>query len=316
VVQYLTRRVALLIPTLLGVSVIIFGLVRLLPGNVIDAMLAGQNGVTAQQRHALEHSLGLDKPLPAQYGDWVGGLLHGDAGTSLRSGRSVGTIIGDALPITIELAVLGAILALAIGIPLGVLAAARRGRASDYVGRLLGLIGISMPHFWLATLILLFTSTTFHWVPPIEYISPFTDPLGNLSQFILPAFCLSVYMMALVMRLVRAQMLEVLRQDYIRTARAKGVSRRRVLLRHGLRNALIPVVTVTGFEIGGLLSGAAIIETIFGLPGLGATLLQSIFDRDYPVVETATLLLAAMFVLLNLAVDLLYGAIDPRIQRA
>ncbi len=315
-VQYFTRRVALLVPTLFGVSVIIFGLVRLLPGDVVDSMLAGDQGVTPAQRAALEHSLGLDKPLPTQYVDWVGGLFTGDPGTSLRSGRSVGSIIADALPITLELTILGALIALAVGVPLGVVAASRRGKLADYGARVLGLIGISMPSFWLATLLLLLTSTVFHWVPPIQYISPFGDPLGNLSQFILPALCVSVYMMALVMRLVRAQMLEVLRQDYVRTARAKGVSRGRVLRRHGLRNALIPVVTVAGFEIGGLLGGAAIIETIFGLPGLGSTLLQAIFDRDYPVVETATLLIATLFVLLNLAVDMLYGVIDPRIQRA
>jgi peptide/nickel transport system permease protein len=315
VLEYLTRRVALLVPTLVGVSLIIFGLVRLLPGNVLDAQLAGDQAASPEARAELEQALGLDQPLPTQYFDWVGGVLTGDPGESLRNGRPVADIILDALPITLELAVLGMAFALLIGVPLGLVAAARRGRGADYGGRVLGLVGISMPSFWLATLILLLTSTAFGWVPPIQYISPLSDPLGNLSQFVLPSLAVSVYPMALVMRLTRAQMLEVLRQDYIRTARAKGVSDARVLLRHGLRNALIPVVTVAGFELGHLLGGAAIIETIFGLPGLGNTLLQAIFNRDYPVVQTATLLLAAMFVVLNLVVDFLYSVIDPRIQR-
>jgi peptide/nickel transport system permease protein len=316
VLQYLTRRLVLLIPTLAGVSLLIFALVRLLPGNVVDTLLAGDHAADPEARRQLEHALGLDKPWLTQYFDWIGGLLTGDPGASLRSGQPVGEILADAIPITLEIAVLGVAFALVAGIPLGVVAASRRGRAADYVARGLGLVGISMPSFWLATLILLLTSTVFGWVPPIEYVSPLQDPLGNLAQFALPALCASVYMMALVMRLVRAQMLEVLRLDYIRTARAKGLGSSRVLLRHALRNALIPVVTVTGFELGALLGGTAIIETIFGLPGLGSTLVQAIFNRDYPLIQSATLLLATMFVLLNLAVDMLYGVVDPRIQRA
>jgi peptide/nickel transport system permease protein len=191
----------------------------------------------------------------------------------------------------------------------------RRDSASDYASRVGGLIGISIPNFWLATLLLLFTSRVFGWVPPLEYKSFFDDPLTNLSQFILPAISISVFTLAIVMRMVRATMLEVLSQDYVRTARAKGVQRRLVVYRHALRNALIPVVTVIGFEVGILMGGAAIVEIIFGLPGVGYVLLNAIFNRDYPLVQGATLLLAIVFVFANLMVDIVYGWLDPRISQ-
>ena len=197
--------------------------------------------------------------------------------------------------------------------PLGVISAVKRDSAADYVARVGGLVGLSIPSFWLATLLLLFTSRVFGWVPPLVYISPFDDPIGNLSQFILPAISISVFTMAIVMRMVRATMLEVLGQDYVRTARAKGVGRRTVISRHALRNALIPVVTIVGFEIGVLIGGAAIVEIIFGLPGVGYTLLQAIFGRDYPVIQAMTLMIAFTFIFANLLVDIVYGIIDPRI---
>ena len=203
--------------------------------------------------------------------------------------------------------------AVVVGIPLGVISAVRRDSAHDYASRVGGLVGLSIPSFWLATLLLLFTSRVFHWVPPFSYISPLDDPWGNLQQFILPAVSISVFTLAIVMRMVRATMLEVLNLDYIRTARAKGVPRRKVIFKHGLRNALIPVVTIVGFEVGVLMSGAAIVELIFGLPGVGWQLLQAIFNRDYPVVQATTVLLATTFILFNLLVDLLYSVLDPRI---
>jgi peptide/nickel transport system permease protein len=196
-----------------------------------------------------------------------------------------------------------------------VLSAVKRDTGWDLAARVGGLVGLSVPSFWLATLLLLFTSRVFGWVPPLVYISPFDDPIGNLSQFILPALSISVFTMAIVMRMVRATMLEVLGQDYVRTARAKGVGRRTVISKHALRNALIPVVTIIGFEIGVLIGGAAIIETIFGLPGVGYVLLQAIFGRDYPVIQAMTLLIAFTFILANLLVDLLYGILDPRISQ-
>jgi peptide/nickel transport system permease protein len=200
-------------------------------------------------------------------------------------------------------------------VPLGVISATRRDGASDYISRVGGLIGVSIPSFWLATLLLLFTSRVFGWVPPLSYVSPFDDLGANLSQFILPAISISVFTMAIVMRMVRATMLEVLSQDYVRTARAKGVSRGKVVYRHALRNALIPVITVVGFEVGVLMSGAAIVEIIFGLPGVGYTLLQAIANRDYPLIQATTMLLAVTFIVFNLIVDVFYGVLDPRITQ-
>jgi peptide/nickel transport system permease protein len=223
-------------------------------------------------------------------------------------------VLSRAVPITLELMILALLIATVIGVPLGVISAVRRDSVSDYASRVGGLVGISIPSFWLATLLLLFTSRVFGWVPPITYVKFFDDPLTNLSQFILPAISISVFTLAIVMRMVRATMLEVLGQDYVRTARAKGVQHRLVVYRHALRNALIPVVTIIGFEIGILMGGAAIVEIIFGLPGVGYVLLNAIFNRDYPVVQGATLLIAVIFVVSNTVVDIVYGWLDPRIS--
>jgi peptide/nickel transport system permease protein len=203
-----------------------------------------------------------------------------------------------------------------IGIPLGVISAVRRNSASDYVSRVGGLVGISIPNFWLATLLLLLFSRVFHWVPPLSYVSFFEHPIQNLEEFFMPAIAISVFTLAIVMRMVRATMLEVLNLDYVRTARAKGVPRRRVLSRHALRNALVPVVTVVGFEVGVLIGGAAVVEIIFGLPGVGYTLLNAISNRDYPVIQDATMLIATVFIVVNTLVDLVYGWLDPRISVA
>jgi peptide/nickel transport system permease protein len=311
---YLLRRLLLLIPTLFGMSVIVFLMVRLLPGNVIDVLTGGDVTLTEEQRRQIEEDLGLTGSYPEQYLDWASGAVRGDFGDSLRSTTPVSQILLDALPITLELVFLALLIAVIFGVPLGVISAVRRDKASDYASRVGGLIGVSIPNFWLATLLLLLTSRVFHWVPPFSYVSPLDDPIGNLSQFILPSLSISVFTMAIVMRMVRATMLEVLSLDYVRTARAKGVAHRRVIFRHALRNALIPVVTVVGFEVGVLMSGAAIVEIIFGLPGVGWNLLQAVFNRDYPVVQATALLLATTFVLFNLLVDLVYGMLDPRIS--
>jgi peptide/nickel transport system permease protein len=222
--------------------------------------------------------------------------------------------MSSALPIDIELIALGILIALVVGIPLGAISAVRRDRPVDYASRFVGLIGISAPNFWVATLLLIFTSRVLHWVPPLSYVSLFRHPWENIQEFILPAIAISVFTLAIVMRMVRATMLEVLNLDYVRTARAKGVRRRTVLVRHALRNALIPVVTVAGFEVGVLISGAAVTEIIFGLPGVGYQLLHAIFQRDYPVVEASVLIIATAFVVINFFVDILYGILDPRIS--
>ena len=305
-----------MVPTLFGMSVAIFLMVRLMPGDVIDVLTGGDVSITPAQRESIRHTLGLDRPLPVQYLQWVGGMVTGNPGLSLRSHEPVGVILARALPITIELVIIAVVFAVAVGIPLGVVSASRRQSAGDYVARVGGLIGLSMPSFWLATLILFFTSVVFQWVPAVSFVPFLQDPLGNLGQVVIPGISVSVFVIAIVMRMTRATMLEVLSQDYVRTARAKGASRGSVTYRHALRNALIPVVTVVGFQVGTLMSGAAIVEVIFGLPGLGYTLIQAIFARDYPLVQTTTMLLATVFVILNLTVDLLYGVIDPRIRAA
>jgi peptide/nickel transport system permease protein len=310
---YLARRIGQLALTLFGVSILIFMLVRLLPGDVVDAT-SGEPGGDPAAREALREALGLNDPLPIQYFSWIGGFFTGDPGESLRSGEPLMTLLSRSLPITLEIVVLGVIIALVIGVPLGILSAVKPNSVTDYAGRLFGMIGISLPGFWLATLVVLFTSSVFGWVPSTTFISPFEDPVANLQQMILPAACVSVYMMALVMRMLRATMLEVLGEDYVRTARAKGVSSRGVVLGHALRNALLPVITITAFEVGVMLAGTALIEVVFGMPGLGNLLVQGIFNRDYTVVQTVTLLLAATFVTMNLLADLLYAVVDPRVK--
>ena len=312
---YVLRRFLVAIPTLIGISIIIFLLVRLLPGDIVDILLGGDNTATEEQKQATREQLGLTGSYFEQYWRWASSFVQGDFGFSYRNTQPVSEILGTALPITLELVVLGLLIACVIGIPLGVLSAVKRDSKHDYAARVGGLIGVSIPSFWLATLLLLFTSRVFGWVPPLNYTPIYEDPIENLSQFILPAISISVFTLAVVMRMVRATMLEVLGQDYVRTARAKGVKQKVVVSRHALRNALIPVVTVVGFEIGILMGGSAIVEIIFGLPGMGNTLINAIFNRDYPVVQASTMLIAAVFIFANLAVDLLYGVLDPRISQ-
>ncbi len=312
---FAARRFLLAIPTIVGISIIIFLMVRLMPGDIIDVLFGADVTATEEVKQQAREDLGLAGSYPEQYWNWASGVVQGDFGDSYRNAEPVSDVLWRAVPITLELMILALLIATLIGVPLGVISAVRRDSASDYASRVAGLIGISIPSFWLATLLLLFTSRVFGWVPPLVYTSFFDDPLTNLSQFALPAISISVFTLAIVMRMVRATMLEVLSQDYVRTARAKGVTRRLVIYRHALRNALIPVVTIVGFEIGILMGGAAIVEIIFGLPGVGYVLLQAIFNRDYPLVQGATLLIAIIFVVANTIVDIVYGWIDPRISQ-
>ena len=295
-------------------SLLVFCMLRLLPGDIVDVMTGGDIPSTAQSKERLREAFGLDKPLPVQYVTWVANIARGDFGTSFRSGEPITTILLRTLPITLELTLLAVLVATVCAIPLGVVSAVVRESSFDYAARLAGLIGLSMPNFWLATLMLLFTSVFFHWIPPVNWIPPFQNPLGNLQQMLLPVAAIALQLMAILMRMTRAMMLEVLQQDYVRTARAKGAQERMVVFRHALRNALIPVVSVIGFQIGALMGGSAIVEVIFGLNGVGNTLVQAIFNRDYPVVQATTLFVAAVFVIANLSVDLLYGYLDPRLK--
>jgi len=314
--RYVLGRLWLVVPTLVGMSLLVFCMLRLLPGDIVDVMTGGDIPSTAQSKERLREAFGLDKPLPVQYVTWIANIARGDLGTSFRSGEPIATILLRTLPITLELTLLAVLVATVCAIPLGVVSAVVRESRFDYAARLAGLVGLSMPNFWLATLMLLFTSIFFHWIPPVNWIPPFQNPLGNLQQMLLPVAAIALQLMAILMRMTRAMMLEVLQQDYVRTARAKGAQERAVVFRHALRNALIPVVSVIGFQIGALMGGSAIVEVIFGLNGVGNTLVQAIFNRDYPVVQATTLFVAAVFVIANLSVDLLYGYLDPRLKHA
>ncbi|MSP13552.1 MAG: ABC transporter permease [Chloroflexi bacterium] len=314
--KYILRRIFLLIPTLIGMSLLIFMMVRLLPGDIVDALVGLDPTITPQAKAELRHSFGLDDPIPVQYVRWVVEIFQGNLGQSFRTRQAITSTLVQALPITLELAFLAMIFSVIVAIPLGVLSALRRNSQIDFWARVSGMLGLAFPNFWLATMFLLITSLVFHWVPPVIWISPRVDLFGNLQQMFLPALALSVQLMAVEMRMTRASVLEILRQDYIRTARAKGLQEMDVLFRHALKNAFIPVITVIGIQLGGLMGGSVIIEQIFGLPGVGWFLLQGIYNRDYPVVQVTALFLATVFILMNLIVDLTYAYLDPRIHYA
>ena len=311
--RYILRRLLLLVPMILGTSLLIFVMLRFLPGDVIDVISGTDSTLSAQQRDALRDTFGLRDPLPVQYLKWIGGVLVGDFGRSLRTQEPVGLKLVQSLPITIQLSVMALLMAALFGVPLGILSALRRNSAVDFWSRVVGLLGLSVPNFWLATMLLLVSSLVFQWVPSVVWVSPTVDPLGNLQQMLLPAFVLSVQLMAFQMRMARTTMLEVLRHDYIRTARAKGLAERALLLRHALPNAFIPVVTIMGIQLGALIGSSVIIEQVFGLPGLGWFFLQGVYTRDYPSVQATALLLVVVVGLISLVVDLLYAYLDPRI---
>ncbi len=285
----------MLIPTLLGMSILIFLMLRLLPGDIVD-IIAGTDAQTdTAARQRLRESMGLADPIPVQYVKWIGNLLQGDPGNSLRSGKPVGELLWRALPVTTELALLAMIIATVVAIPLGVISAVKRDTALDFGARVTGLVGLSLPSFWIATLALLFTSRMFHWVPPIRYISPLDDLPGNLKQMALPAFAVAIQLMAIEMRMTRTTMLEVLNQDYVRTARAKGLRERLLVVRHVLSNALIPFVTVVAIDVPLYLTGAVLTETVFSWPGMGRLFFDSLTVRDYPVLM-GTLILGAILI--------------------
>lgn len=313
-VRYLTGRLVQLVPTLIGMSILIFAMVRLLPGNVVT-IIAGDAGANAQQVANARKQLGLSDPVLVQYWHFISGFFTGNLGKSLLSGQSVASILGRAIPITLELTVLSTIFAVVIGVPLGILSATRRNSGTDIASRVGGLIGLSFPNFWVATLLLLLTSSVFHWAPSVTWIPLWRNLGANLQQMAIPAFAVSLYLLAAVMRMTRASMLEVLGEDYVRTARAKGAGGWRVVLHHALRNSLVPVVTLIGAQVGNLMSGSTVVEVIFGLPGVGNTLVSATYNRDYPVVEVTAVFLATVFVVLNLIVDVLYGILDPRIEQ-
>ncbi|MFH1486450.1 MAG: ABC transporter permease [Chloroflexota bacterium] len=315
--KYIARRLLMFVPVLLAVSIIIFGLMRIIPGDVAMMILLGPEGegkVTKEEHTELRHELGLDRPLYEQYFTWIGGLLRGDAGKSLRYDTSISEEIGQRFPLTLELATLAAIFATLIAIPLGVLSGVRQDSWIDYILRVVSIGGLAMPTFWTGTLLILFLVLSFDWMPPISYRSLWEDPWANLTQLIWPGLALGYFQTAVVSRMTRSCMLEVLRQDYIRTAWSKGLKERVVVLRHALKNAILPVVTLIGVYYAYLLGGAVVMEKVFNLPGMGAWLVDSITYRDYPAVQTTILVFATIILVANLLVDVVCGWLDPRIR--
>jgi peptide/nickel transport system permease protein len=312
VTTYVARRVLAIVPVVFGISVLVFLLVHLIPGDVAQILLGTQ--ATDQQIETLRRTFGLDRPLPLQYLDWLSHILRGDFGVSFRTNRPVLPDLVSRFGVTLQLTLVSMLVALLVAIPLGVASAANRGRGSDAVARVLALLGLSIPNFWLGTLLILFVSLVLHWLPPVGFVSLLDNPWQAIQTLILPSVALGTAVAAFIMRLVRSSLLEVLRQDYVRTARAKGLRDRTVLYRHALKNAFIPVLTVIGVQVGYLLGGAVIIESIFSLPGMGRFLLDSISNRDYSILQGGVLFIALIFSLVNLSVDLLYGWLDPRIR--
>jgi peptide/nickel transport system permease protein len=309
---YVVRRVLAIIPVLFGISILVFLLVHLIPGDVAQILLGTQ--ATDQQLETLRRTFGLDRALPVQYLDWLSHILRGDFGVSFRTNRPVLPDLVSRFGVTVQLTLVSMLIALVVAVPLGAIAAARRGRAADGASRVVALFGLSIPNFWLGTLLILFVSLGLHWLPPVGFVSLLDNPWLGIQTLILPAIALGTAVAAFIMRMVRSSLLEVLRQDYIRTAQAKGLHEQTVLYRHAMKNAFIPVLTVIGVQIGYLLGGAVIIESIFSLPGMGRFLLDSISNRDYSIVQGGVLFIALVFCLVNLSVDLVYGWLDPRIR--
>lgn len=315
--RYLLRRLVQVVPVLIGISIVVFLIMRLLPGDVAAMILmgpTGEAGVRQEDLLALREKLGLNDPYLIQYLRWIKEMVFLEGGISLWSETPVFQEIRQRLPLTIELAVLSLLFSLLIALSSGILCAAWQDSPLDYTLRMLSMLGLSIPNFWLGTLLILGLSRLFFWSPPLGYTDFFSDPWTNLQQVIWPVLVLGTGLAAVTSRMTRSAMLEVLREDYIRTAWAKGLSGKRVVLRHALRNALLPVITLSAVQLGHLLSGTVIVEMIFTLPGIGRYLVDSILHRDYPVIQAIVTLIAVMFVLLNLLVDLLYAVIDPRIR--
>jgi peptide/nickel transport system permease protein len=309
---YVARRLAVLVPTLFFVSVLIFSLQQLLPGDAAVA-LAGEEHDPAVVA-ALRARYHLDQPIPVQYGLWIGRVLRGDFGESLRNRIPVRELLASKLPVTVELAVCSMAIALLLGIPAGILSATRKGTAVDAVANLLALSGLSVPHFWLGIMLILLFAVRLGWLPASGYVPPWEDLRQNLTAILLPSFVLGTGVAGVMMRHTRSAMLQTLGADYVRTARAKSVPERLVVLKHALRNALIPVITLGAIEFGRLLSGAVLTEQIFAIPGFGKLLVDGVFNRDYAVVQAVVLVSAGLYVLLNLGADILYFLANPRLR--
>jgi peptide/nickel transport system permease protein len=310
--NYLLRRLLVALPSLLIASLIVFTLPRLIPGDVVQLML--EEKAYGKDLEDLRAKLGLNRPIPVQYVDWLGAVGRGNLGESLWTRQPVRVELTRRLPVTAALGTMALVVAVLIGIPIGILAAVRQDGVLDFFARSAAILGLSVPSFVIAILVTLLPAIWWGWTPRVQFVPFLTDPAGHVLQFALPAVILGIASAAGIMRLTRGMLLEVLRQDYVRTAWAKGLRERAVVLKHALKNSLIPVVTVLGLQVAGIASGAVIIEWIFGIPGMGQFLVDAIVQRDYPVIQGINLVIVVIIVLTNLTVDLVYAVLDPRIR--
>ncbi len=315
-IEYVVRRLASGVVVLFLLSTVLFFVMRAVPGDVVRLQLADAGSVSEERMAEIEESLGLDEPVLSQYATWLGNLVRGDLGDSLWERRPVTEMISERFPVTAELALLSITVAIALGVVVGVVSAVRRGTVADDALRVTSVLGLSVPNFFLALLMIYFASIWFNWVAPLGYQRPWEDLGANLQQMALPAVALGVSVAAAIARLTRSSMLEVLSSDFIRTVRAKGATARLVNYRHALRNSLIPILTLIGLQFGALLGGTVILESIFSLPGIGSMIFRAVEQRDYPVIQAGAVLYGAIFVAVNIGVDVAYGFIDPRIRRS
>lgn len=314
--RFILNRMALMIPVLFGVSIVTFALIRFVPGDPVTALIGPDTRFTEEQLEQVRHEYGLDQPVPVQYVKWMGKVLQGDLGQSLRTRRPLMTELELRLPVTLELTAWAAVIGTIPALIVGVLAALKRNSWVDYGATVLTLLGTSVPNFLLAVLLVLLFAVNLGWLPPLGYVEFGKDPIQHIKNMILPALSLGLPLAAILMRITRSSVLEVIGQEHVRTARAKGLTERTVIGRHVMRNASIPIITIAGIQIARLLGGTVIIEQIFGLPGVGRYIYEAIANRDYPVVQGVTLVIATLFVLVSLLVDVLYAVVDPRLRNA
>ena len=316
--QYTIKRLGLFIPTILLVTVIVFVIMRWIPGDPALAILEDEGGgsFTQEDLARLRHELGTDRPIVVQYADWMSDVVRGDFGDSLWFNAPVMGELKDRIPVTIELAVMAILMAVVVAVPLGVMSAIKPDSWLDLTARLTTLMGIALPTFFTGILLMLFLVWKFHWLPPLGYEVLWDKPLLNMQQMIFPALALAAYDMSFIARVTRSAMMEILREDYMRTARAKGLTETIVLARHGLKNAFLPILTISGWQFGRLFGGTIIIETIFLVPGMGRILIESIGHRDYVMIQAVVVIIGLSIVTINLLIDLLYGWLDPRIRYA
>jgi peptide/nickel transport system permease protein len=312
---YIAKRMLLVLPTLFGTALLIFFMLRVVPGDVVEVKLRGEGAVVSQEVIDAERErLGLNKPIIVQFGDWISGLATLDLGNSMWTGEPVTTEIGIRLPVSIQAAIMATIIAVILAVPMGTLSALYRDTSLDYMLRIFSMAGLAIPAFWLGMLVILALLWFFNWVPPVTFTPLWVDPVANLSQMIWPALVVGTRYSAMVARMVRSSVIEVMREDYIRTARAKGVRERVIVTRHAMRNAMLPAITVIGLEFAFLMGGLIVTEQVFNLNGIGQLFVQAVVHRDFILVQNLVMFVAVVFILTNLVIDILYAVFDPRIR--